>query len=86
MRTRFPIVWFGLGVALCACTPQPPVARFSVEEYRADAALRRATVNDCASSPALADKDPDCLHAIRAESLEGVGSLRKLPPLGLKAQ
>jgi hypothetical protein len=54
-----------------------------VDEYRRDAKLREVTFARCAKDPASRDVLPDCINAREAERLEGVGSLRTLPPLEL---
>ncbi len=71
--------YWGIALALwmCACSPQ---ARHTVQEYRADAALREATLRACATDKVT----PDCVNAQAAESLAGHGErLRDLPPLNL---
>lgn len=69
---------------LAACEPAPPVARYTVEQYRADVQLRTATLDRCANDPGTLRDSPDCLNAQRAASLEGRGSLRSSGPVGLK--
>jgi hypothetical protein len=71
-----------LGAA--ACTPDADVARHTVEEYRADAELRREVFAACANDPGTSGESADCVNAIEAERLESRGSLRDLPPVGLE--
>ena len=66
-----------------ACAPAPDRALHTVDEYREDASLRRLTFARCANDPGSRDAEPDCVNALKAERLEGVGSLRKLAPLAL---
>ena len=65
------------------CAPAPDRASHTVEEYRQDAELRKLEFARCANDPGSSDTRPDCVNAREAERLEGVGSLRNLPPLGL---
>jgi hypothetical protein len=73
----------GLVVTLTSaagCAPVPDRAAHTVEEYREDARLRAATVSRCANDQSNTSL-PDCVNALKAERLEGVGSLRTLPAL-----
>jgi hypothetical protein len=79
-------VCLGLVVTLASavgCAPAPDRASHTVDEYRRDAKLRELTFARCAKDPASRDVSPDCINAREAERLEGVGSLRTLPPLDL---
>jgi hypothetical protein len=79
-------VCLGLVVTLTSavgCAPAPDRANHTVDEYRHDEKLRELTFAHCAEDPASRDVLPDCINAREAERLEGVGSLRKLPPLEL---
>jgi hypothetical protein len=64
-------------------TSAPAVARHTVAEYRADAQLRREVFTQCVNDPGTLGETPDCVNAREAERLEGRGSLRDLPPIGL---
>jgi hypothetical protein len=66
-----------------ACSPQPPIARYTVEEYRANAELRRAQVERCARDPGSLKKTPDCINAQTAAAFEDRLRLRDTPPVGL---
>ncbi len=81
MRTRSFIS--ALAVFCAACTQDANVARHTVEEYRADAELRREVFAACANDPGTRGGNADCVNAIEAERLESRGSLRDLPPVGL---
>lgn len=73
-----------LALALSACSPGTEPARHTVNEYRADATLRQATLKVCASDQGALGGTPDCINARAAASLGGTGgSLRDLPPLNL---
>ena len=82
MRSRFVI---GVLSAFCAaaCTQDASVARHTVDEYRADAELRRGVFAACANDPGTRGESADCVNAIEAERLESRGSLRDVPPVGL---
>jgi hypothetical protein len=76
----------GLVVTLTStagCAPAPDRALHTVDEYRNDATLRALTFARCTNNPGSRDSSPDCINARQAERLEGVGSLRTLPPLEL---
>lgn len=68
---------------LSACSREPERARYTVEEYSANDALREAKVKECTNDPGTLGDTPDCMNAFRAASLEGRGSLREAPPIGL---
>src|SRR5258707_4381336 len=79
-------VCLGLVVTLTSavgCAPAPDRANHTVDEYLHDAKMREQTFAHCAKDPASRDVLPDCINAREAERLEGVGSLRTLPPLEL---
>lgn len=82
MRTRSLIGALSVFSA-AACTQDVGVARHTVDEYRADAELRRQVFAACASDPGTRGESADCVNAIEAERLESRGSLRDLPPVGL---
>lgn len=85
MRTRFVIAAMTLFGAV-ACTPEADVARYTVEEYRADTGLRRQVFTECANDPGTLGQTADCINAIEAERLESRGSLRDQPPVGLNPE
>ncbi len=76
----------GLVVTLLSaagCAPAPDRARHTVEDYRHAGRLRQKVVDDCTNDPGTLGRSPDCINALEAERLVGVGSLRELPPLQL---
>jgi hypothetical protein len=77
----------GLSVVLaffvCACSPPPERARYTLEEYRANTELRHAQVARCQSDPGTLKKTPDCINAQQAAAFEDRVRLRDLPPIGL---
>jgi hypothetical protein len=83
MRPRHRSGFAAFLVLLAACSQEPESARYTVEEYRANAALLEAKVRECANDPGTLGKTPDCVNAVRAALLEQRGSLRKSAPVGL---
>ena len=69
--------------AVTACAPAPKQAQHTVDYYRSHAALRREVLGRCTNDPGDEGRTPDCINARTAESLEGIGSLKSLPPVGL---
>lgn len=65
-----------------ACSPGPP-ARYTVEEYRANAERRHAQVARCERDPGSLRKTPDCINAQQAAAFEDRLRLRDAPPVGL---
>ena len=82
MRTRCLIGALS-ALAAAACTQDVNVARHTVDEYRANAELRREVFAACTSDPGTRRETADCVNAIEAERLESRGSLRDVPPVGL---
>lgn len=68
---------------LTACTRGPEAARHTVEEYRADAALRHAKVERCRRDPGTLRDTPDCINAETAAAFEDRMRLRDALPVGL---
>ena len=85
MRIKSLIAALGVASA-AACTAEPDVARHTVDEYRADAELRREVFAGCVNDPGTRGQNADCVNAIEAERLESRGSLRDVPPVGLEAE
>ena len=88
MRPIFRIaVPLGLWTVICSgisgCGAEPHPVRQDVAFYRAHADVRRGVLGGCANDPGSLKSDPDCLNAMEAERLEGIGWLRELPPVGL---
>ena len=84
-------VRFGLGIVVtaisaAACTPAPDRATHTVQEYRADEALRKAEFARCANDPGTLGESPDCRNVREAKRLAEPDSLRSLPPLQLPSK
>ena len=80
----------GLGIVVTSCTvvacaPAPDRAVHDVAYYRAHATERNERLLACANDPGSLADHPDCVNAREAERLEGIGSLRALPPMDLPA-
>lgn len=73
------VIVFGIAVAGCS----PDRARYTVDEYRADATLRHSQMERCKGDPGSLAKTPDCINARQAAVLEDRVQLRDLPPVGL---
>jgi hypothetical protein len=78
---------FCLGIVVtigtAACAPPPDEARFTVDYYRQHREAREAKLAACINDPGELGPTPDCVNARQAARLEGAGSLRDLPALGL---
>ncbi len=70
-------------VGAVACTRDANVARHTVAEYRANAALRREVFSQCLNDPGTLGQSADCVNVREAERLESRRPLRDQPPLGL---
>lgn len=70
-------------VALCACTPEPPKARYTVDEYLANPQAMDEALERCTKNPGEQRNDPDCINVQAAAQRKDVGSLRDRRPLGL---
>ena len=82
-KNGLPVV---LAFLVCACSPAPERARYTLEEYRANAELRHAQVARCQSDPGTLKKTPDCINAQQATAFEDRVRLRDLPPIGLDSK
>lgn len=71
--------------AAVSCAPAPDRAN-TVTYYREHAEQREAQLKRCMEDPGSLGHQPDCVNAREAARLEGVGSLRALPPLDLPAE
>ena len=69
--------------AVTACAPVPNRAQHSVAYYRAHAAALKETLSRCTNDPGGLGGTADCVNAVLAARIEGIGSLRSLPPMGL---
>jgi hypothetical protein len=73
-----------LTLVACACSRGPQEeATHTVDYYRSHAEMREAKLRDCSNDPGSLGDSPNCVNVRRAEELESLGSLRKLPPMGL---
>ena len=68
--------------ALTACSRSPDAA-LTVPYYRANAAERESMLRVCADDPGKLRTSAPCVNAREAARTEDVGSLRRLPPMGL---
>src|SRR5687767_13945569 len=71
--------------AAVSCAPAPDPGN-TVTYYREHAEERDAALKRCADDPGSLRHQPDCVNAREAARLEGVGSLRELPPMELPAE
>lgn len=67
--------------ALGACAPSP--SEYTVDYYQAHPAEREAKLAQCANDPGALRDDALCVNAREAGVMEGIGSFRDLPPIGL---
>ena len=74
-------IWGGMA----SCTREPQTARHTVAEYRANADWRREEIALCANNPGSLGRSADCVNAREADRLEGIGTVRGLPPVGLSS-
>lgn len=86
--TRFPpgpaawrVATLLVAIGLTACSPSP--SQYSVDYYQAHPAEREAKVAQCANDPGALRDEPRCINARQAGVIEGIGSVRNLPPIGL---
>jgi hypothetical protein len=68
-----------------ACAPAPDRAQHSVDYYQSHAELRQRVLARCANDSGRAGSSADCVNAGAAARIDGVGSLKALPPMGLPA-
>jgi hypothetical protein len=66
-----------------ACSRAPEEARYTVEEYRANAELRQEQIARCRRDPGTLKTTPDCINAQTAAAFEDRLRLREAPPVGL---
>ncbi|MGH8239316.1 MAG: EexN family lipoprotein, partial [Steroidobacteraceae bacterium] len=70
MSCRKGSLSLALALLASACSPAPEQARYTVDEYRANAELRHAQVARCQSDPGTLKKTPDCINAQQAAAFE----------------
>jgi hypothetical protein len=68
-----------------ACTRSPEVAP-TVTYFREHADERRDVMKRCSDDPGTLGKTPTCVTAQQATLMEGVGTFRNLPPMGLPGE
>jgi hypothetical protein len=81
VRRCLEIVTLG---TVTACAPAPD-ATHTVDYYRAHAQERAQLLSRCDNDPGGLGRQPNCVNGQQAERVEGVGSLKSLPPMGLSA-
>jgi hypothetical protein len=81
-HSRLPVL-LTAAVAICGCSPEPPKARYTVDEYLANPQAMEAKLHECANNPGDSGRDPECVNVRAAAERQGIGSLRDLPPMGL---
>ncbi len=69
--------------AVTACAPVPNHAPHSVDYYRSHPAVLQQVLSRCSNDPGSLARTPDCINARLAARIEGIGSLGRLPPMGL---
>ena len=69
--------------AVAGCAPAPDHTSRTVDYFRQHAQERAQVLSHCSDNPGDNAREPDCVNAREAERIEGVGSLRSLPPMGL---
>jgi hypothetical protein len=69
--------------AVTACAPAPKQAQHAVDHYRSHPGERREVLERCTNDPGDEERTPNCVNARAAENIEGIGSLKSLPPMGL---
>lgn len=70
---------------LAGCAPAPDSTAHTVDYYRQNAQERAQILARCGNDPGNTARQADCVNAREAERVEGIGSLRSLPPIGLPA-
>ena len=72
-----------LSCAITGCARDPIDVAQTVDYYRSHGKERQALLAACANDPGRLNNRPACINAQQAEGMESIGSLRKLPPMGL---
>jgi hypothetical protein len=70
-------------LGLSACAPSSPASIHTVDYYRAHSTERTAELARCGNDPGELASTASCVNAREAARIEGTGSLRTLPPMGL---
>ena len=74
-------VVISLTVSSCSRSPEETVQ--TVDYYRTHPGERQTLLAQCANDPGRLGNKPACINAKQADDLEGIGSMRSLPPMGL---
>ena len=69
--------------AVAACAPVPKHAEYSVAFYRGHPTVLKSMLARCTNDPGGLGRTPDCINARAAARIERIGSLERLPPMGL---
>ena len=69
--------------AVAACAPVPKHAGYSVAFYRGHPTVLTSMLARCTNDPGGLGRTPDCIDARVAARIESIGSLERLPPMGL---
>lgn len=72
-----------INVTVSSCARDPEDAVQNVDYYRAHPKDRQTLLARCTNDPGRLRDKPACINAQQAENLEGIGSMRSLPPMGL---
>jgi hypothetical protein len=87
IRERFALVLSACTALTCvvttSCSRGPEDTPQTVDYYRTHPKDRQALLALCANDPGRLGSKPACINAQQAESVEGIGSMRSLPPMGL---
>lgn len=77
--SRVSVLAVYVGLAACARSP----SEYTVDYYTAHPQEREAKLVQCANDPGALRNDALCVNARQAGLIDGIGSLRDLPPIGL---
>ncbi len=72
-----------ISLAISSCSRGPEETVQTVDYYRAHPEERQKLLAQCTNDPGRLGDKPACINAKQAEGLEGIGSMRSLPPMGL---
>jgi len=76
-----------LVLAATGCTRETAKEEtYTVDFYRSHSEVRETKLRACSGNPGELGNTPNCVNAARAGELEGIGSLRDLPPLNLSSE
>jgi hypothetical protein len=81
-KTLSVITLLSVSTVVMSCSREEEPDR-TVSWFRQHPGERKAMVTRCADDPGRLATSPNCVNAKQAEGIEGVGSLRDLPPMGL---